>query len=189
MQNNRLSCFLVFFTIIWATSHYHLNFNIIWNYKISPQKRIVSYLKKLYFLIHTLSLNWDEFRNEFLHFVLYWQPKVLEQNVCFFITFFITTKSRISKLTTFLCYYQNILLQISNECLHFVLYLNRHNQKFDCSMSVFCTSLTTTQPIILKLNMFLRVLSSQKDNGKISEMNVLTLVYIDKIRNQKLKSG
>lgn len=76
-----------------------------------------------------------------------------------------------------------------NECLHVVLYLNRHNQKFDCSMSVFCTSLTTTQPIILKLIMFLRVLSSQKDNGKILEMNVLTLVYIDKIHNLKLKSG
>ena len=62
------------------------------------------------------------------------------------------------------------------------------NQKFDCSMSVLCSSITTTQPIILERNMFLYVLCSQSDKEKISEMNVLTLVCIDTIYNLKLIS-
>ena len=37
-----------FFPITWVTSHNHLNFNFIRKYKISQQKRIVSYLKNLY---------------------------------------------------------------------------------------------------------------------------------------------
>ena len=46
-----------FFPITWVTSHYHLKLNYIRNYKISQQKRIVSYLKNFYPLIHKLRLH------------------------------------------------------------------------------------------------------------------------------------